>query len=94
MTDTASPENPAGLKRGDLVIIAKVRRTSGGGYPSCLIPKAKLKRLLAAGAIRYKPSGGVVDFSTPDHVWASRAAQAGYVIHGPNADAMLREHQP
>lgn len=82
-------ENSPALKRGDLKIIRKVRDTNGGGVSSELIPRAALKRLLALGAVRFKPCRATGDLSTPDNVWASRAAQAGYIIHGPNADALL-----
>ncbi len=82
------------LKQGDLKWIARIRATNGGGFPSEHMPQAKLKRLLAAGAIRFKSIGGKQDLGTPDHVWASRSAQSGYVIHGPNADAMLKALKP
>jgi hypothetical protein len=85
-------DNPQ-LRAGDLNWIAKVRATNGGGFPSEFIPKAKLRRLLSMGAIRYKSIGGKESLSTPDEVWKSRAAQHGYVIHGPNADAMLAERE-
>ncbi|MFZ5744432.1 MAG: hypothetical protein ACOY7T_08140 [Pseudomonadota bacterium] len=84
---------PASLKRGDLEIIRKVRATNGGGYSSERIPRAALKRLLQCGAIRFKSVSKQGNLSTPDHAWQSRRAQAGYVIHGPNAAAMLNERQ-
>lgn len=79
------------LKRGDIEVIRKVRASNGGGIQSSLFPKATVKRLILCGAIRFKPCAASGDLSTPDHVWASRAAQAGMVIHGPNADALLAQ---
>jgi hypothetical protein len=82
-------ENPPALKRGDLAIIRAVRATNGGGYDSERISRAALKRLIENGAIRFKSCRATGVPRTPDEVWASRRAQAGYVIHGPNADALL-----
>jgi hypothetical protein len=79
------------LRQGDLKWIERVRATNGGGFPSEHIPHAKLKRLLEIGAIRFKSIGGEQNLGAPDHVRASRAAQSGYVIHGPNAAALFTE---
>lgn len=79
------------LRQGDAKWIERVRATNGGGYPSEHIPQAKLKRLLQIGAIRFKSIGGEQNLGTPDNVWESRSAQSGYVIHGPNAAALLTD---
>ena len=77
------------LKRGDAALIRRAIATNGGGLDSEFLPRARLDRLLKIGALRFKPCRRADgEFPTAD-AFKSRAMTAGYVIHGPNAIALL-----
>lgn len=77
------------LRRGDAALIRKVLATNGGGMSSDFLPRAQLARLLDMGAVRFKPCRSNGGFATSIDAQKSRAMQAGYIIHGPNAHALL-----